>query len=162
MKKQLRLFNQDITHTNQFNKQTVSNREYYDKMKEYNGQKYSGMQIGSSHKWHYNDGVWIEKKITPDQWEINFKCNKLRFHQAPVNSGAKVKTKYHWYIIADQKAQKLNSNTYETIMNGIKFKIGHKRPSWKKWSYHYPQQKSYREKIIEILENILNNLKNNR
>ena len=44
-------------------------------------------------------------------------------------------------------------------MNGVKFKVGHKRPHWRQFSYDYPEQLSYKEKVIQILENILVKLK---
>jgi hypothetical protein len=37
----------------------------YDDFKEYEGRQYTGMKIGRSHKWHYDQGEWKEKKITP-------------------------------------------------------------------------------------------------
>ena len=47
-------------------------------------------------------------------------------------------------------------------MKGIKFKIGHKRPNWKKFSYKYPEQETYKERIIKILEKTLEDLKNEK
>ena len=44
-------------------------------------------------------------------------------------------------------------------MKGVKFKIGHKRPHWKSFSYAYPEQISYKERVINILEQILKKLK---
>ena len=134
----------------------------YDKLKHYNGQIYTGMKIGGSHKWRYNNGKWFETKVTPDQWTFNFQSIKTRFQSAPMNSGAKLNTKYHWYMIADQIASKLDANSYITNMNGIKFKIGHKRPNWKTFSYNYPEQESYKDRIIKILEKTLENLKNEK
>jgi len=131
----------------------------YDKFKNFNGQIYTGMKIGAFHKWNYSKGSWFEKKIAPDQWTFNYQSVKTRFNSAPINSGAKLNTKYHWYIIADQIASKLDANSYMTKMKGLKFKIGHKRPNWKTFSYNYPDQEQYKEKIIKILEKTLENLK---
>ncbi len=136
--------------------------KFYDKIKDYNGQIYTGMKIGGTHKWHYNHGKWFETKIAPNQWTFNFQSTKTRFHSAPMNSGAKLNTKYHWYMIADQIASKLDANSYITNMKGIKFKIGHKRPNWKTFSYNYPEQESYKERIRKILENTLENLRNEK
>ena len=136
--------------------------KFYDKLKDYNGQIYTGMKIGGTHKWHYDNGRWFETKVAPSQWTFNFQSTKTRFHSAPLNSGANLNTKYHWYIIADQIASKLNANSYITNMKGIKFKIGHKRPNWKKFSYRYPEQESYKERVIKILENTLVQLKNEK
>ncbi len=134
----------------------------YDTLKTYNNKIYTGMKVGGSHIWDYNDGRWYETKKSPDAWNIKFDSIKTRAHSAPINTGAKVRTKYHWYIIADQIATKLNSNSYMTSMKGVKYKIGHKRPHWKRFSYQYPDQKSYKEHIIEILESILKSLKDDK
>jgi len=131
----------------------------YDTLKTYNNKKYSGMEIGHSHFWNYKDGKWHETKKAPDQWSFNFNSVKTRVNAAPVNSGASIQTKYHWYIIADQIATKINPNSYWTTMKGVKFKIGHKRPHWKSFSYDYPEQISYKERVINILEQILKKLK---
>ena len=34
----------------------------YNKYKEFEGQKYTGMKVGGSHKWYYDKGEWKEKK----------------------------------------------------------------------------------------------------
>jgi len=136
------------------------NTDFYNSLKKYKNSTYTGMQIGGMHKWIYNDGKWIEIKKAPDRWSFEFKSLKTRLNPAPKNTGAKIQTKFHWYIIADQIATKIDANSYMTEMKGVKFKIGHKRPHWKKFSYEYPEQTSYKEKIIEILERILRKLKN--
>ena len=132
----------------------------YNILKTYNNKIYSGMRVGNSHYWNYNNGKWYETKEAPDKWSFKFNATKTRVNSAPNNSGAKVNTKFHWYIIADQIATKIDSNSYITSMKGIKFKIGHKRPYWKNFSYNYPNQPSYTEKIIKILEEILFKLRN--
>lgn len=134
----------------------------YDTLKKFNDKVYSGMQIGNSHKWHYNNGKWFETKLTPDMWQFSFQSIKTRFYNAPFNSGAKVKTKYHWYIIADQIASKLDNNSYITYMKGFKYKLGHKRPNWRNFSYDYPEQESYKQRVIKILEDTLIKLKNDK
>lgn len=118
------------------------------------------MKIGNSHQWNYNDGKWYETKKAPDRWDFKFESVKTRMRHAPVNTGASIRTKFHWYIIADQIATKLNNNSYLTSMNGMKFKVGHKRPHWRTFSYNYPEQIPYRKRIINILESALRNLKN--
>ena len=55
----------------------------YDEFKEYEGQRYTGMKIGRSHKWHYDQGEWKETKITPDLWQIGYAVNKRRAGRAP-------------------------------------------------------------------------------
>ena len=48
----------------------------YDAFKEFEGRRYTGMRVGRGHKWNYDPGVWTEKKVTPDQWEIHFAVTK--------------------------------------------------------------------------------------
>ena len=133
-------------------------RKYYNSLKEYNGQKYSGMMVGGNHSWNYNDGIWNETKVTPNKWKFEFNCNKYRRHQAPSGTGVPNKTEYYWYIIANQKVVKIDENTYQTVMEGSKFKIGHKRPNWPRWSFEYHNE-SDEDKIIKILEDVLEKLK---
>jgi hypothetical protein len=42
----------------------------YNKVKKINGQQYTGMKVGRSHKWYYDKGIWKETKVTPDRWEL--------------------------------------------------------------------------------------------
>jgi len=130
----------------------------YDDVKEHDGKTYTGMRVGGSHSWNYNNGTWNEIKVTPDKWKIEFSCVKKRKHQAPIGSGAPIRTEYHWYILADQKVVKLDDNSYDTLMKGVKFKIGYKRPNWNTWSYNYKQE-SPEDKIIAILEDYIQRLK---
>ncbi|MHA2184292.1 MAG: hypothetical protein ACXAAI_04755 [Promethearchaeota archaeon] len=132
----------------------------YNTLKTHDKKIYTGMQIGGTHHWSYTKGKWFETKKAPDQWSFKFESLKTRINPAPVNTGASIKTQYHWYILADQIATKIDANSYITSMKGIKFKIGHKRPYWRTFSYNYPEQSSYKERIIKILEDTLNNLKN--
>ena len=132
----------------------------YNTLKTYNNQVYTGMKVGGSHVWKYNNGRWHETKESPSKWSFQFDCIKSRAKLAPLNSGANVNTKYHWYILADQIATKIDADSYSTSMKGIKFKIGHKRPYWKTFSYNYPEQVTYKERIIQILEETLKKLKN--
>jgi len=71
-------------------------------------------------------------------------------------------TRYHWYILADQRVRKVDKDSYETLMEGIKFKLGHKRPYWKGWSYEYPDQMGYRERLIGILEETVSTLRDDQ
>jgi hypothetical protein len=74
----------------------------YNALKSFNGQVYSGMAIGGSHTWNYDQGQWKETKVEPDLWNINFETTKRRARNAPKGSGAPVGTEYHWLIVAHQ------------------------------------------------------------
>lgn len=134
----------------------------YNSLKSYNNKVYTGMKIGGTHQWNYNNGKWVETKISPEEWNIKFTSVKTRMVSAPTNTGASIGTKFHWYIIADQIATKMDSNSYNTVMKGVKFKVGHKRPHWRTFSYNYPEQMSYKERIISLLENYIEKLKDNK
>jgi len=131
----------------------------YNSLKKYHNKIYTGMRVGNTHHWNYTNGKWYEIKKEPDKWSFKFNSLKTRINNAPTNTGVNINTKFHWYIIADQIATKIDENSYMTSMKGVKFKIGHKRPYWKTFSYNYPEQLSYKERVIKILEEILFGLK---
>jgi hypothetical protein len=128
-------------------KKSVS--DSYNRYKEHKGKQYTGMQIGRSHKWYYDKGEWKETKITPDLWRIFFSVTKRRAGKAPEESGAKVGTAYHWYILAHQRVQKLNANDYSTTLMGLKYKLAHKRADNDKWSARAPTQRAHLVKFLK-------------
>jgi hypothetical protein len=128
----------------------------YDEFKDFEGRKYTGMKVGRSHKWYYDQGEWKEKKITPDVWQISYAVNKRRAGRAPEGSGVPVGTEYHWYVLAHQNVRKLNANDYTTSLFGLKFKIAHKRADSEKWS---ATEKTQRKRMIEFLEDVIADLK---
>ena len=124
----------------------------YDEFKEYEGQRYTGMKVGRSHKWYYDKGEWREKKVTPDEWTFSYAVTKRRAGRAPEGSGVPVGTEYHWYILAHQNGTKLNANDFTTSMTGLKFKIAHKRADSGKWS---AIEKTQRKRMIEFLQDVI-------
>ena len=129
----------------------------YEEYKEFNGIKYTGMRVGGSHKWYYEKGIWSEKKIAPDKWELTYSVNKKRAWDAPEGSGVPVGTEYHWYILAHQNARKLDANNYATSMTGIKYKLAHKRADRLNWNTSENQQ---RKQLVQILEELIIQVKN--
>src|SRR5215216_3305932 len=127
----------------------------YNEFKEYEGQRYTGMKIGRSHKWHYEQGDWKETKITPDLWQIAYAVNKRRAGRAPEGSGAPVGTEHHWYIVAHQNVAKQSANDYTTSLTGLKFKIAHKRAGSEKWS---ATPKTQRKRMIVFLQTVIADL----
>jgi hypothetical protein len=127
----------------------------YNEFKDFEGQRYTGMKIGRGHKWYYDKGVWLDKKITPDQWEINYNVTKRRAGKAPEGSGVPVGTQYHWYIIAHQNVTKLDANNYSTSLTGLKFKLAHKRADKETWSVSTDTQRKH---AIKILQGIIKEL----
>ena len=131
----------------------------YNEFKEYEGQRYTGMKIGRSHKWYYDKGEWKEKKITPDLWQISYAVTKRRAGRAPEGSGVPVGTEYHWYVLAHQNVRKLNANDYTTSLTGLKFKIAHMRAGSEKWS---ATPKTQRKRMISFLQNVIADLERQR
>lgn len=129
-----------------------SRRNSYDRFKEHNGQTYTGMAIGRSHKWNYDAGVWRETKITPDLWELSYDVVKRRAGHAPEGSGAAVGTGYHWFILAHQYVEKLNADDYTTSMTGMKFKLAHKRATKGSWSASDAAQ---RKSLVSLLKKFI-------
>ena len=127
----------------------------YNSFKEYEGKQYTGMKIGRSHKWYYDKGEWKEKKVTPDQWKIHYAVTKRRAGKAPEGSGVPVGTEYNWYILAHQNVRKLNANDYTTEMDGMKFKLAHKRADKGTWS---ASDKAQRRRLIKIFQGMIEQL----
>jgi len=124
----------------------------YNSFKEFNGERYTGMKIGRSHKWNYDKGVWRETKVTPDRWEITYSVTKRRAGHAPEGSGAPVGTAYHWVIVSHQFVEKLNADDYSTSMVGVKFKLAHRRAGKDKWSV---SDNTKRKNLIKLLKDMI-------
>jgi len=127
----------------------------YNEFKEFEGRRYTGMKIGRSHKWHYDKGEWKEKKVTPEEWQIEYAVKKRRAGKAPEGSGVPVGTAYHWFILAHQNVTKLNANDYSTSMTGVKFKLAHKRADHDKWN---ASPRAQRKHLIKILKQMIEQL----
>lgn len=127
----------------------------YDAPKTFGGRRYTGMKVGRSHKWYYDKGTWKETKVSPDEWKISYSVTKRRAGKAPEGSGAPVGTEYRWYILADQTVRKLNANDYGTTMQGLKFKIAHKRAETDKWS---ASEQAQRRRLIRLLQEMVRRL----
>src|SRR5215204_3864100 len=127
----------------------------YNEFKEHEGQRYTGMKIGRSHKWHYDRGEWKEKKITPDLWQIGYAVTKRRAGRAPEGSGVPINTEYHWYVLAHQNVSKQSANDYTTSLTGLKFKIAHKRAGSDKWS---ATPRTQRKRMIRFLQSVIADL----
>jgi hypothetical protein len=128
----------------------------YNQYKEFEGRKYTGMKVGGTHYWYYDRGEWKEKKVAPDKWEFTYATNKRRAWNAPEGSGVPVGTEYHWYILAHQNVRKLDANIYTTSMDGLKYKLAHKRVGLNRWSL---TENAQREQLIKILEEYIVQLK---
>jgi len=127
-------------------------RTGYDAFKEFKGKRYTGMAVGRGHKWHYDQGDWVETKVTPDKWQFTFNVTKRRRGHAPDGSGAPVGTAYHWYILADQTVTKRDANSYTTEMAGVKFKLAHKRAGKDTWS---ASDRAQKRSLIRLLKEMI-------
>src|SRR5438477_5772398 len=123
----------------------------YNRFKEFEGKRYTGMKVGRGHKWYYDKGEWKEKKIKPDEWEFTYAVVKRRAGHAPEGSGVPVGTEYHWYILAHQTVRKLDENTYSTAMTGMKHKLSHKRADSEQWSASDAAQKRHLGKSLKAV-----------
>ena len=124
----------------------------YDRFKEHEGKRYTGMKVGRGHKWRYDAGAWTEKKVTPDKWEFQYSVVKRRKGRAPEGSGAPVGTAYSWYILAHQIVTKLDANSYTTEMAGLKYKLAHKRADKTSWS---ASDRAQRKRLVQILRDVI-------
>lgn len=131
----------------------------YDAFKVFEGRRYTGMKVGGRHTWHYDAGVWKERKIAPDRWEITYAVPKRRAGKAPPGSGVPVGTEYHWFLLAHQDVRKLDANTYSTAMTGLKYKIAHKRAGSETWS---ASETAQRRALVRILRETIRTLEGER
>ena len=114
------------------------------------------MKVGRSHHWNYPDGVWVERKVSPDKWAIRFTSHKRRKGAgAPAGSGAAVGAEYHWFIVAHQRARKADANTYETEMVGAKHMVAFRQPGWERWSSRFKGHKSQKQRLVRLLQEAL-------
>jgi hypothetical protein len=127
----------------------------YNQYKLYGGQQYTGMKVGRTHNWNYDNAEWKEKKVTPEQWEFSYAAIKRRRGKAPESSGVPVGTCYHWFILAHQYAEKLNADDYLTTMVGLKYKLSHKRAGKDKLNV---TDNTQRKELIKILKGMVNEL----
>jgi hypothetical protein len=127
----------------------------YNEFKQFEGQLYTGMKIGRSHKWYYDQGEWKETKVTPELWTISYAVTKRRAGKAPEGSGVPVGTEYHWYIVAHQNVRKLDANSYTTSLTGLKYKLAHRRAEKDKWNI---SEKAQRKRMIKILKEVISQL----
>jgi len=85
---------------------------------------------------------------------------KIQLHQDPEQTGTGdlgcgVGTQYHWLVVGNQRVRKIDADCYDTFMQGMKFKVGYKKPNWRDYSYTYPGQESREEVIRECLKLVL-------
>jgi hypothetical protein len=131
----------------------------YQDEKEHGGATYRGMKVGGSHLWTYPDGTWVERKLTPQRWEVAFTSLKRRRRRAPEGSGAEVGSGYHWLIVAHQWVGKMDANTYATHLEGSKHLLAFRKPGWKGWTTQQKGHKSARLRTIATLEQLLDDLR---
>lgn len=131
--------------------------ESYNEVKRFHGQQYTGMKVGRTHKWYYDQGEWKEKKVTPDLWQFAYAVTKRRAGRAPEGSGVPTGTEYDWYIAAHQNVCKLNANDYTTSMVGLKYKVAHKRADSGKWS---ASDNARRKRLVKFLRELIDSIEN--
>jgi hypothetical protein len=106
--------------------------------------------------WTVNNATLEQEGMGP-QSKVNLQFDKTRKKPVKPGKGAVIGTKFHDFIIADQIDTKIDDNSYQSSITGIKFRIGHQRPHWD--AFDYNPYNSYKERIIYILENYIKKLK---
>lgn len=135
--------------------------ESFDKQKTWGGRTYTGMKVGRTHTWNY-EGRWKERKLGPDLWEVSFVATKTRKGKgAPEGTGAPVGTEYLWFFApTTQVARKMDANTYQTHLEGLKWKIGFRPATAKTWDFEWEKTGvTARQRAIKALEQTLADLK---
>ncbi|CEO94466.1 unnamed protein product (mitochondrion) [Plasmodiophora brassicae] len=131
----------------------ASPSRYNDYKEDAGGNVYTGMKVGGRHIWDYGAGEWRETKETADRWRIQYQVTKRRRGHAPPGSGVPIGTEYHWMIVAHQYVKKVDDNTYETNMEGLKYKLAHKRAGHDEWSI--PTEHRRRTREVRILQDAI-------
>jgi hypothetical protein len=132
----------------------------FDRSKSWHGRSYTGTKVGRGHHWTYR-GEWVERKLSPDAWEVDFRARKKRHGKAPAGSGAAVGTDYLWFFAPlAQSARKLDANTYETHLRGMKWKIGFRPATAQTWDFEWARTgATARQRAIRVLEQALADLR---
>ncbi|KNC49768.1 uncharacterized protein AMSG_11934 [Thecamonas trahens ATCC 50062] len=148
---------------------STSPAKSYNQRKVHNGKLYSGMRVGSTHRWNYSDAALevSEMKapagdsslgvLTPMQSQLAYEAVKSRLNAAPIGSGAAVNTIYHWFLVTELAFGDASDDGKVTsaTLRGPKFKLAHKRPHWRKFSAEYSGNTPVPRKRIECLESLL-------
>lgn len=129
------------------------------KIQNHQGHKYTGSPVGYKHHWEYTNPDVIETKERPDQWRFQMRSIKRKVIPTRNMGSIEPGTKYHWMFIGEQTVEKIDENTYTTDLTANKYKLGHKRPYWKGFSYNYPEQKSLNQMKIQYLKEELDKIK---
>ncbi len=127
----------------------------FDALKTYAGRTYGGMRIGGRNQWRSPECIGDEQKTGPDDRRPSFRSTKRRTHAAPMGSGAGIWTEYHGFLIAHQHVRKVDADSYETLMQGVKHQVAPRRPYWRRWSCGYPDQEPAQERAARILRDAL-------
>jgi hypothetical protein len=91
----------------------------------------------------------------PGRGKFQFFSTKTRNKPLPLGSGCDLGTQYHWLVVTNQCVRKIDADSYKTFMNGLKFKVGYKKPNWRDYSYTYPGQENREEVTEQCLKFVL-------
>jgi DNA-binding ferritin-like protein (Dps family) len=80
---------------------------------------------------------------------------KRRTGKAPEGSGVRLGTEYKWAILASQTVKKRDANTYDTEMNGLKYKAAYKKAGKDSWSSGV---KGQRHRLMRFLQDAITHL----
>ena len=135
----------------------------YNTTKDFKGKRYTGMSVGAKHHWNYSDARFDLSSIggpdpnsrlgmlTPVTSSMAYESVKSRLNAAPIGSGAAVDTVYHWFIVSELNFTEPGKAT----LRGPKYKLGHKRPHWNKFSSEYAGNTPVPAKRVEVLKDLL-------
>jgi hypothetical protein len=112
------------------------------------------MRVGGTHHWYY------ERRMEGGKWHlINGNLLMLQIREElgmPQKAQALLLEQNIIGIFAHQNVRKLDANTYTTSMDGLNYKLAHKRVGIKRWSL---TQNAQRDLLIKILEEYVAQLK---
>ena len=132
-----------------------TNRSSYDAFKDYEGRRYTGMKIGRGHKWRYDEGDWIEKKLRlkngrsgsrPSSADAATHPRARAFRRAPSTTGT------CWPIRARASSTRTPTRPTWSATNS---ELAHKRADKGTWS---ASEKARRAHLIKILKQMIADL----
>jgi len=139
----------------------------FNNLKIFGGRYYSGMTVGTGHKWQYLNGTWTELKRDVENYDILFECQKHRIGYLNQRgewqdtskwpnregTGAAVGTRYRYAILAIQEVEKISCSDYTTRMIGEKIISDYCYPH-RDWATKYQEEmiETRSTKIMEAYE----------
>ena len=116
------------------------------------GNPYGFRPGNSRYQWDFLKGKWLERRIDANEHSFVLKARFEKTKDAFPTLTGDIGTEFRWFVCADQIARKVDDNAFETLMSGLRFLVGYKKPKWKQFSHEYDTSIGYTNRVLEILK----------